>query len=72
MNEAGFNADVIETALAHSDKNEVRRAYNRSLYLDKRIELRSWWGGICSQDLIDQCYNHCLNKHGFISSFFCF
>jgi integrase len=23
MNEAGFNADVIEAALAHSDKNEV-------------------------------------------------
>nr|WP_310616597.1 integrase domain-containing protein [Pantoea cypripedii] len=44
MNEAGFNADVIETALAHSDKNEVRRAYNRSLYLDKRIELMNWWG----------------------------
>ncbi|HBR2160475.1 TPA: tyrosine-type recombinase/integrase, partial [Klebsiella pneumoniae] len=37
MNEAGFNADVIEAALAHSDKNEVRRAYNRSTYLDKRV-----------------------------------
>jgi len=44
MNEADFNADVIETALAHSDKNEVRRAYNRSLYLDKRIELMTLWG----------------------------
>ncbi|MEP8452996.1 integrase domain-containing protein [Enterobacter bugandensis] len=44
MNEAGFNADVIESALAHSDKNEVRRAYNRSIYLDKRIELMNWWG----------------------------
>lgn len=44
MNEIGFNADVIEAALAHSDKNEVRRAYNRSKYLDKRIELMNWWG----------------------------
>lgn len=44
MNEAGFNADVIEAALAHSDKNEVRRAYNRSTYLEKRIELMEWWG----------------------------
>lgn len=26
MNEAEFSADVIEAALAHSDKNEVRRA----------------------------------------------
>lgn len=37
MNEAGFNADVIEAALAHSDKNEVRRAYNRSTYLEKGL-----------------------------------
>ena len=32
MNEAGFNSDVIEAALAHSDKNEVRIAYNRAIY----------------------------------------
>ncbi|MEM6161912.1 integrase domain-containing protein [Erwinia sp. P6884] len=44
LNEAGFNSDVIEAALAHSDKNEVRRAYNRSTYLIKRIELMEWWG----------------------------
>ncbi|WP_210532340.1 integrase domain-containing protein [Pantoea ananatis] len=43
LNEAGFNADVIEAALAHHDKNEVRRAYNRSTYLIKRIELMDWW-----------------------------
>ena len=44
MNEAGFNADVIEAALAHSDKNEVRKAYNRSTYLLQRKELMEWWG----------------------------
>lgn len=44
LNEQGFNADVIEAALAHSDKNEVRRAYNRSTYLTKRTELMDWWG----------------------------
>ncbi|PQY13783.1 integrase domain-containing protein [Cronobacter sakazakii] len=44
MNEAGFNPDVIEAALAHSDKNEVRRAYNRSTYLNQRYELMVWWG----------------------------
>lgn len=44
MNEAGFNADVIEAALAHSDKNEVRKAYNRSTYLHQRVELMCWWG----------------------------
>jgi len=44
LNEAGFNADVIEAALAHTDKNEVRKAYNRSTYLIKRVELMAWWG----------------------------
>jgi len=44
MNEHGFNKDVIESALAHSDPNEVRRAYNRSNYLSHRYELMQWWG----------------------------
>lgn len=44
MNEEGFNPDVIEAALAHSDKNEVRKAYNRSTYLLQRVELMDWWG----------------------------
>lgn len=47
LNENGFNPDVIEAALAHSDKNEVRRAYNRSSYLKQRIELMNWWGYFC-------------------------
>ncbi|EOZ9476584.1 integrase domain-containing protein [Enterobacter hormaechei] len=44
MNEAGFNPDIIEASLAHSDKNEVRRAYNRSIYLLQRRDLMDWWG----------------------------
>ncbi len=47
MNEIGFNPDVIEAALAHIDKNEVRRAYNRSVYLTQRKELMEWWGEQC-------------------------
>jgi len=43
LNEHGFNADVIEATLAHTDKNEVRRAYNRSTNLQKRVELMNWW-----------------------------
>ncbi|MEJ5074289.1 integrase domain-containing protein [Enterobacter ludwigii] len=46
LNEAGFNADAIEAALAHTDKNEVRRAYNRSLYIEQRKDLMSWWGNV--------------------------
>ncbi|MCP2005981.1 UNVERIFIED_ORG: integrase [Buttiauxella agrestis ATCC 33320] len=44
MNEAGFNSDVIESTLAHTDRNEVRRAYNRSTYLEQRVALMNWWG----------------------------
>lgn len=36
LNEQGFDPDVIEAALAHTDKNQVRSAYNRSIYLERR------------------------------------
>ncbi|PEI05116.1 integrase [Pantoea agglomerans] len=49
MNESSFNSDVIEAALAHSDKNEVRRAYNRTTYVSQRIELMTWWGEYVSK-----------------------
>lgn len=44
MNEANFNSDVIEAALAHCDKNELRRAYNRSTYLEQIQSIIEWWG----------------------------
>ncbi|EEX42707.1 integrase domain-containing protein [Vibrio furnissii] len=43
LNEQGFNPDVIEAALAHVDKNEVRKAYNRAEYLEQRRKLMCWW-----------------------------
>lgn len=43
LNEYGFDPDVIEAALAHVDKNEVRRAYNRTDYLERRRVLMCWW-----------------------------
>lgn len=46
LNEAEFNADVIESALAHCDKNDVRRAYNRSNYLLQIVDLMKWWGDL--------------------------
>jgi integrase len=48
LNEQGFPPDVIETALAHVDKNEVRRAYNRSDYLEQRRPMMQWWGDFVS------------------------
>lgn len=43
LNEQGHDPDVIEAALAHVDKNETRRAYNRADYLERRRVLMCWW-----------------------------
>lgn len=43
LNEEGFDDDVIEASLAHVDKNTVRRAYNRTDYLERRRVLMQWW-----------------------------
>lgn len=43
LNEQGHDPDVIEAALAHVDKNQVRRAYNRAEYLERRRVLMCWW-----------------------------
>ena len=45
LNEEGFDADTIEAALAHTGKNEVRNAYNRANYLERRKPLMDWWSG---------------------------
>ncbi len=42
LNEQAFTPDVIEAALAHVDKNEVRRAYNRCDYLEQRRPMMQW------------------------------
>ena len=44
-NESGlWNRDAIEWVLAHSEKNEVRAAYNRAQYLEERRQILQWWG----------------------------
>jgi len=43
LNEQGFDPDVIESALAHVDKNEVRRAYNHAEYIERRTIMMNWW-----------------------------
>lgn len=49
LNEQGFPPDVIEAALAYIDKNEVRRAYNRSDYLEQRRPMMQWWADFVSK-----------------------
>jgi integrase len=44
LNESGrFRADVIERQLAHCERNDVRGAYNRALYLPERREMMQAW-----------------------------
>ena len=43
LNEEGFDPDIIEAALAHTCKNEVRNAYNRADYLERRKPMMQWW-----------------------------
>lgn len=50
-NEAGFDADVIERQLAHSERNEVRAAYHRAAYVAQRRELLQWWADFLDQQL---------------------
>jgi integrase len=50
LNEAGFDADLIEMSLAHIDKNTVRAAYNRSQYIERRKPLMSWWSSLIAGD----------------------
>ncbi len=43
LNEMGFPSDAIERQLAHGEKDKVRAAYNRALYLDKRTDMMQEW-----------------------------
>ena len=43
LNETGFNPDAVERQLSHEEKNEVRRAYNRTKYWDERVKMMQQW-----------------------------
>jgi integrase len=59
LNEQGFESDLIEAALAHVDDNQVRSAYNRTDYLERRIPMMSWWSGH-----IEEAAKGCLSVTG--------
>ncbi len=43
LHENGFKSDVIETQLAHAERNKVKAAYNHAEYLPERISMMQWW-----------------------------
>ncbi len=45
LNEAGlWQPDAIEAELGHAIADEVRRAYQRSVFWDERVRMAEWWG----------------------------
>jgi len=59
LNEREFDADVIETALAHQDSDDVRRAYNRATCWKQRVKLMQAWA-----DLLDGFKAQSIRKVG--------
>jgi integrase len=43
LNECGYHPDLIELQLAHTERNEVRAAYNRAVRLGERREMMQDW-----------------------------
>ncbi len=43
LNEQGWNRDAIERQLAHSERNDIRAAYNYAEYLPERRKMMQYW-----------------------------
>jgi len=43
LNEQGWNRDAIERQLAHSERNDIRAAYNYAEYLPERRKMMQHW-----------------------------
>ena len=49
-NESGlWHPDAIERALAHVERNVVRRAYARGAHWDERVRMAEWWAGLLDE-----------------------
>ena len=43
LHELGFNSDVIERQLAHSEQNKIKASYNRAAHLPERRRMMQAW-----------------------------
>ncbi|MDW0618498.1 tyrosine-type recombinase/integrase [Mannheimia haemolytica] len=50
LNEQLVNYDVVEACLAHVIKDQTRKAYNRSDYLEQRVDVMQQWA-----DYVESC-----------------
>ncbi|MGJ8693751.1 MAG: tyrosine-type recombinase/integrase [Thalassotalea sp.] len=60
LNEEQWDAQLIEVALAHVDKNTVRSSYNHAAYIEPRRKMMDWWS-----EHIEKCSRNDLSmlKH---------
>jgi len=66
LNELGYNADLIEIQLSHSQANKVRAAYNHAEYLEERIAMMQEWS-----DYLDKLQNkESVSSSGYQQSLF--
>ena len=63
LHEQAFNSDLIETALAHVDRNTTRAAYNRSDYLEKRRLMMQWWSNFIEGIATDKLKSAASKRH---------
>jgi hypothetical protein len=47
LNEHNFNPDAIERQLDHAERNQVRKAYLRTNFIDERIKMMQWFADWC-------------------------
>lgn len=48
-----WRSEAIERQLAHTEKNKVKGAYNRAMYIDERIHMMQWYADFLD-DLADK------------------
>lgn len=59
LNESGlWSPDAIEAELAHVGADQVRRAYNRTLYWEERVRMADWWAGEIQEMLEGHTVTH--------------
>lgn len=46
LNERGFRSELIETQLAHAERDQTRASYNRADYLDDRRTMMQQWANL--------------------------
>jgi integrase len=52
LNELGYSGDWIEKQLAHEERNRIRAAYHRALYVEERRGMLQAWADLLDGNLI--------------------